>query len=221
MFGLSFEGRWNATDIFELMVARCGIDPDPRHIDGPDTIDPDLTIDALERFADRSRWPPNAVSASSSPPAPGRRARHPRRSSARTGAAGCTLLTPAAGATVEEWRSWGPRCRTCAMSTGSPCSIRAPSYGTPTSPVPMQMILAALAGGRAAAARPGGRRPRLGRRCRRGRNRRDRVRRLQRSGAVRGRGGRQGAGERAAGRQRRATSMRRSRPVLHRARLSR
>ncbi len=47
MFGLSFDGRWNATDIFELMVARCGIDPNPRHIDGPDTIDPDLTIDAL------------------------------------------------------------------------------------------------------------------------------------------------------------------------------
>ena len=52
-FGLEFEREWTFEDIFALMVKRCGIDPDPSHFYGDDTIDPDLTIDALEAMGDR------------------------------------------------------------------------------------------------------------------------------------------------------------------------
>jgi Phosphatase len=146
MFGLSFDGRWNATDIFELMVARCGIDPDPRHIDGPDTIDPDLTIDALERFADRlavaAERGQRVVVATGHPG--GVLAIHAEvaRALAR---AGCTLLTPAAGATVEEWRSWGTEVRDLRYVNGVAMLHSGAELRHTHSPVPMQMILAALA----------------------------------------------------------------------------
>jgi hypothetical protein len=53
LFGLDLEREWAFDDIFALMVERCGINPDPSHLYGDDTIDPDLTIDALETMAAR------------------------------------------------------------------------------------------------------------------------------------------------------------------------
>jgi Phosphatase len=52
-FGLELEREWTFDDIFALMVKKCGIDPDPSHLYGDDTIDPDLTIDALEAMGAR------------------------------------------------------------------------------------------------------------------------------------------------------------------------
>jgi hypothetical protein len=52
-FGLEFEREWSFEDIFALMVKRCGIDPDTSHFYGDDTIDPELTLDALEAMGDR------------------------------------------------------------------------------------------------------------------------------------------------------------------------
>lgn len=51
--GLVFDRAWSFADILALMAERVGVDPDPRHVMGPDTIDPDLTIDAVERMAKR------------------------------------------------------------------------------------------------------------------------------------------------------------------------
>ncbi len=55
LFGIEPSGRWNAADILGLMAQRCGVSPDPAVRRGPDRIDPDLTIDALEAVAARLR----------------------------------------------------------------------------------------------------------------------------------------------------------------------
>jgi hypothetical protein len=48
MLGLTFEQRWRFRDVLELMAKSAGVVADPRHRWGQDTIDPDLTIDALD-----------------------------------------------------------------------------------------------------------------------------------------------------------------------------
>lgn len=46
-FGLSFGHEWTAEEILEVMARRCGVSPDPLHLEGQDTIDPDRTITEL------------------------------------------------------------------------------------------------------------------------------------------------------------------------------
>lgn len=53
LLGLEPSPGWTAESVLELMAARVGVDPDPRHRAGVDTIDPELTVAALERYADR------------------------------------------------------------------------------------------------------------------------------------------------------------------------
>lgn len=52
-FGLRPRGTWHEADVLALMARRCGVSPDPGLRAGPDRIDPDLTLDALDRVADR------------------------------------------------------------------------------------------------------------------------------------------------------------------------
>lgn len=49
-FGLVPRRRRTTAEVVAVMVERCGIDPDPAHRNGIDTIDPDLTIAQLERW---------------------------------------------------------------------------------------------------------------------------------------------------------------------------
>ncbi len=50
--GLEFGDRWTDPDaVLELMTERCGVVADPEHLSGQDTIDPELTVDALDRAA--------------------------------------------------------------------------------------------------------------------------------------------------------------------------
>ncbi|WP_328913628.1 MULTISPECIES: phosphatase [unclassified Streptomyces] len=50
--GLELGDRWNdASAVLGLMVERCGVVADPEHLHGQDTIDPELTIDGLDRMA--------------------------------------------------------------------------------------------------------------------------------------------------------------------------
>ncbi|MFC4912140.1 phosphatase [Actinomadura gamaensis] len=53
LFGLRLSERWGERDVLKTMVELCGVDPDPLHLYGDDTIDPELTIDALEAMGDR------------------------------------------------------------------------------------------------------------------------------------------------------------------------
>jgi hypothetical protein len=55
MFGLTFERSWGIGDILALMAKRVGVSPDPGYLRGPDRIDPDLTIDGLDRMAGHLR----------------------------------------------------------------------------------------------------------------------------------------------------------------------
>ena len=50
-FGLTFKQSWTERQILAMMAERCGVNPDHSHFYGDDTIDPDLTIGALEAMA--------------------------------------------------------------------------------------------------------------------------------------------------------------------------
>ncbi len=55
-FGLELGDRWtDEQDVLAVMAERVGVVDDPEHRAGQDTIDPDLTVDALERAAVRLR----------------------------------------------------------------------------------------------------------------------------------------------------------------------
>ncbi|MDH6700892.1 hypothetical protein P3T26_005377 [Streptomyces sp. MAA16] len=54
--GLELGDRWNdEQDVLAVMAERAGVNDDPEHRYGQDTIDPELTVDALERMAARLR----------------------------------------------------------------------------------------------------------------------------------------------------------------------
>ncbi|MEV7088561.1 phosphatase [Streptomyces sp. NPDC093085] len=54
--GLELGDRWtDEQDVLAVMAERCGVNDDPEHRAGQDTIDPELTVDALERMAARLR----------------------------------------------------------------------------------------------------------------------------------------------------------------------
>ncbi|MGH3389840.1 MAG: phosphatase [Actinomadura sp.] len=55
LFGLDLKGAWTFEDVLAMMAEKCGVDPDPAHFYGDDTIDPQLTLDALDAMADRLR----------------------------------------------------------------------------------------------------------------------------------------------------------------------
>jgi hypothetical protein len=52
LFGLEPRGRWDFDELLALMSARSGVSADPDYVAGPDTIDPELTVDRLEALAD-------------------------------------------------------------------------------------------------------------------------------------------------------------------------
>lgn len=54
--GLELGDRWSdEQDVLAVMAERCGVSDDPEHRQGQDTIDPELTVDALDRMAARLR----------------------------------------------------------------------------------------------------------------------------------------------------------------------
>src|SRR4051794_16945649 len=53
LLGMDLKPTWNEREILAVMVKRCGVNPDPMHLYGDDTIDPDLTIDAVEAMGER------------------------------------------------------------------------------------------------------------------------------------------------------------------------
>lgn len=54
--GLELGDRWtDEQDVLAVMAERCGVNDDPEYRYGQDTIDPELTVDALERLAARLR----------------------------------------------------------------------------------------------------------------------------------------------------------------------
>jgi hypothetical protein len=112
LFGLNLKRPWSFDEILAMMAERCGVDPDPAHFYGDDTIDPDLTLDALEamaaRLAEAAENRASVLIATGHPTgllpvhlAVGR-ALHAR---------GCRVLTPANGWSYEVETATGPRDR--------------------------------------------------------------------------------------------------------------
>jgi hypothetical protein len=110
MLGLDPEWSWGEGDLLSLMADKCGVSDDPDHVSGPDVIDPELTIMALDAFAGRLR----AVAARGAPVLFG--TGHPHRLlgfyaglADALSAAGCLVLTPAQGRCVDITTRFGVR----------------------------------------------------------------------------------------------------------------
>jgi hypothetical protein len=153
MIGLDPEWTWEQPDLIALMADKCGVSGDPRHTSGPDVIDPERTLAALEAFAARLA---EAVR-NRSPVLLG--TGHPHRLlgfyaalADALSAAGCTVLTPAHGDCVDITTRFGLRTYNLDYVRGV-ALVRepgAPAAGRETgahthSPLPVRTALAAAA----------------------------------------------------------------------------
>jgi len=112
LMGLDPERDWDEDAVLALMADRVGVDPDPRYTDGPDTIHPDRTLDALDRLAALLRRTADArgtVLAGTGHPArlPGFHGALARA----LAAAGCTVHAPVRGLRFREPTPDGERGR--------------------------------------------------------------------------------------------------------------
>ncbi|MFI0405501.1 phosphatase [Actinomadura sp. 3N508] len=107
-FGLELKPSWTERTVLEMMVERCGVEPDPRHLYGDDTIDPEITLDTLEAMGERigraARRRENVILATGHPSTLAPLYQSVARALQE---AGCRLLTPAAGWTYEIETSYG------------------------------------------------------------------------------------------------------------------
>ncbi|GAA2745165.1 phosphatase [Kitasatospora cinereorecta] len=112
LMGLDPERAWDEDAVLALMAERVGVDPDPRYTEGPDTIDPELTLAGLDRLAALLRR--TADGRGSVLVGTG----HPLKLAGFHGAlaraleaAGCTVRTPARGLRFREPTPDGDRTR--------------------------------------------------------------------------------------------------------------
>ena len=98
LLGLDPAGSWTEAEVLALLARRCGVSPDPARRQGQDTIDPELTIRALDAMAAVLRETAAArgrVLLGTGHPS--RLLLFYRQLAAGLRAAGCALLTPARG----------------------------------------------------------------------------------------------------------------------------
>ncbi|WP_431784658.1 phosphatase [Streptomyces chumphonensis] len=153
LLGLEPEGVWDLRRLLTLMGSRCGNSPDPRVVTGRETIDPALTLSALDVFADRI-----ARAASLRSPVllgtghPGALLGFYGALAAALEGAGCRVLTPAEGRCIDLATRFGVRACTLSYVRGvalvrqgaTPCAPDAPGAHT-HSPLPLRLALDALA----------------------------------------------------------------------------
>ncbi|MEU8568656.1 phosphatase [Streptomyces pathocidini] len=155
LLGLDPDRAWRETDLLRLMADRCGVSDDPEHTLGPDVIDPDRTVAALDAFASRLA----AAAAARAPVLLG--TGHPHRLldfyaalAAALSSAGCPVLTPAQGRRVDITTRFGVRrhqldyVRGVALVREAGASEDGGAPGAHThSPLPVRAALAAVAEG--------------------------------------------------------------------------
>jgi hypothetical protein len=153
LIGIDPEWTWGQRDLIGLMADKCGVSADPRHTEGHDVIDPELTLAALDAFAERI-----AVAARN-------RATvlfgtgHPHRLlgfyaalADALSAAGCAVLTPAQGRCVDITTRFGLRTYNLDYVRGV-ALVREPGTSRPGcatgahthSPLPVRTALAVAA----------------------------------------------------------------------------
>lgn len=102
LIGLAPDGDWSVPELLDLMADRCGVSPDPAVVTGPDRIDPDRTLAALDEFAERL-----AVAARNRSPVlfgtghPGRLHGFYASLASALAAEGCAVATPGQGRGVD------------------------------------------------------------------------------------------------------------------------
>ncbi|MFI1361170.1 phosphatase [Streptomyces sp. NPDC020898] len=153
LIGLDPEWAWQQRDLIGLMADRCGVSADPRHTSGCDVIDPERTLAALDAFAGRL----SAVARKRAPVLLG--TGHPHRLlgfyaalADALSAAGCAVLTPAQGSSVDITTRFGLRTYNLDYVRGV-AFVRKPGVlaagrepGAHThSPLPVRTALAAVA----------------------------------------------------------------------------
>ncbi|MEV7420418.1 phosphatase [Streptomyces sp. NPDC089919] len=153
LLGLDPDWGWDEGDLLRLMADKCGVSADPGHVTGPDVIDPERTLAALEAFAGRLRQ----VAQARAPVLFG--TGHPHRLlgfyASLTGAlsaAGCDVLTPAQGRAVDVSTRFGVREYTLDYVRGV-ALVREPGSRPPGSatgahthsPLPVRVALGTLA----------------------------------------------------------------------------
>lgn len=149
MLGLAPERAWGEGELLRLMAERCGVSADPAHVSGPDAIDPERTVAALDAFAERLAL----VAERRAPVLLG--TGHPHRLlgfyaglADALSAAGCPVLTPAQGRCVDITTRFGVRTYSLDYVRGV-ALVREPG-GRPTggetgahthSPLPVRLAL--------------------------------------------------------------------------------
>lgn len=153
LLGLDPEWGWGEGDLLRLMADKCGVSADPAHVSGPDVIDPERTLAALEAFAERL----GAAAGARSPVLFG--TGHPHRLlefyaclAWALSAAGCVVLTPAQGVGVDMATRFGVRphridyVRGVALVREGGARPAASATGAHShSPLPVRVALGALA----------------------------------------------------------------------------
>ncbi|GAA2963041.1 MULTISPECIES: phosphatase [Streptomyces] len=149
LLGLDPERAWSERDVLRLMADRCGVSDDPGEVSGPDVIDPERTLAALEAFADRLA----GAAARRAPVLFG--TGHPHRLlgfyavlADALSAAGCAVLTPARGRCVDVAGRFGVRAYTLDYVEGV-ALVREPGVRSPESatgvhthsPLPVRAVL--------------------------------------------------------------------------------
>ena len=145
MFGLEPAGRWNLADILALMAERVGVSPDPVYLRGQDRIDPDLTIDALDRMAEhlaRAARDRSRVLLATGHPA-GLLVVH-QAVAAALETAGATVLTPGDGFAWQSMTRWGKVDRHIRYVGGVAVASDMGNLNHTHSAQPMRGLLAAL-----------------------------------------------------------------------------
>ncbi|MEU3187098.1 phosphatase [Streptomyces sp. NPDC006923] len=151
--GLDPEWAWAERDLLQLMAEKCGVSSDPDHVSGPDVIDPERTLSALDAFAGRLRQ----AAAHRVPVLFG--TGHPHRLlgfyaglADALSAAGCLVLTPAQGRCIDITTRFGVRTYhlgyvggvALVREPGAGCAGSEPGAHT-HSPLPLRVALDGLA----------------------------------------------------------------------------
>ena len=145
MFGLAPAGPLGPARHPGLMADRVGVVARPRHLRGPDRIDPDRTLDALDRMAERmAEAARDPAPGWSSPPATRPACcRSTSRSPTGCAQAGAEVLTPAAGFGLRRDDRTGRRhAARSATSRGVAMVSNRGELNHTHSPAPMEAILA-------------------------------------------------------------------------------
>lgn len=155
LIGIDPDGAWGQAELLGLMAEKCGVSGDPRHTSGPDVIDPERTLAALDLFAGRIR----EVARRGAPVLFG--TGHPQRLlgfyaglADALSAAGCDVLTPAQGRRIDILTRFGLRTHRLGYARRVGL-VRETGDGRPGcepgvhshSPLPVRVVLEAAAEG--------------------------------------------------------------------------